>query len=558
MEIWSFDTGKINCKMIKVRKYIFSLVLFVLAIIPVLSLFHPGFPVTHDGQDHVARIANFYLNLTQGNLIPRWAPNLNWGYGHPILEFLYPLPSYIASIFHFLGLSFVDSTKVVYGLGMVLSLYFMYLWLSQFLSKQSSLFGAVLFTYAPYRFVDLYVRGDVGENLAFAFVPLVLFFAYKTYKTKDIKYPVLGAISLAFLILAHNAIALMFVPFILLYCLILLYISKFNKRLIFNLFSLIVLGFTLSAFFWLPALLEGKYTLRNIVTAGGYVGRFVSFQSLIYGPWSYGQTGTFTVQYGPLQWISILISPLTIYFFRKDKQKLLISLLLLFFTAVSTFLMLEQSSFIWSKVMLLQNFQFPWRFLAVIVFTTAVLGAFLFESVEKRLNKNILLGLLILLVLVISSFYSQPKGYQNKPESFYSGIYNSTTDTGESSPIWSVRFMEHRPSAPAQIVEGGGSIKETVHKATYRKFDYNSQEESRVLLNILYFPGWTVYVDGKEVSTIFQDPMYRGLMTIRVAGGQHTIEVVFKDTRLRQISELISAVSLLIILGFMGFRFVKK
>ena len=94
-------------------------ILIVLSIVSILALVHSGLPITHDGQDHVARIANFYQNLVDGNLIPRWAATLNWGYGHPILEFLYPLPSYFTSAFHLIGFSLVDSAKIVYGLGMI-------------------------------------------------------------------------------------------------------------------------------------------------------------------------------------------------------------------------------------------------------------------------------------------------------------------------------------------------------------------------------------------------------------------------------------------------------
>ena len=87
------------------------------------------------------------------------------------LGVLYPLPSYIASFFHFVGFSLVDSVKIVFGLGMILSLAFMYLWLSSFLGEIPAVLGAILYTYAPYRFVDLYVRGDIGENLAFCIYP---------------------------------------------------------------------------------------------------------------------------------------------------------------------------------------------------------------------------------------------------------------------------------------------------------------------------------------------------------------------------------------------------
>ncbi len=136
-------------------KLFFPLLLLFLSIIPLVDLFHPGLPITHDGQDHVARIANFYTNLQEGNIVPRWAGNLNWGYGHPILMFLYPLPSYIASLTHLVGFSFVDSVKIVFGASFVLSSLFMYLWLSDFMTKEAALGGGLLYIFAPYRFVDL-------------------------------------------------------------------------------------------------------------------------------------------------------------------------------------------------------------------------------------------------------------------------------------------------------------------------------------------------------------------------------------------------------------------
>ena len=67
------------------------------------------------------------------------------------------------------------------------------------------------------------------------------------------------------------------------------------------------------------------------------------------------------------------------------------------------------------------------------VFTTAVLGAFLIKFTPDKF-KVLLTGTLYLSVLIISKDYIKPQGYLFKPESFYSGIYNSTTDTGESSP----------------------------------------------------------------------------------------------------------------------------
>ncbi|MEK7450638.1 MAG: hypothetical protein AAB662_01720, partial [Patescibacteria group bacterium] len=111
------------------KRNISLIVLILISIIPILDLFRPGLPLTHDGQDHVARIANFYQNLAEGNIIPRWAGNLNWGYGHPILEFLYPLPSYFASFFHLLKFTLVDSVKLVFGISFILSGLSMYIFI---------------------------------------------------------------------------------------------------------------------------------------------------------------------------------------------------------------------------------------------------------------------------------------------------------------------------------------------------------------------------------------------------------------------------------------------
>lgn len=540
------------------KNKIFLFLILFLAIIPIVSLFHSGLPVTHDGQDHVARIANFYKNLTDGNLIPRWAPNLNWGYGHPILEFLYPLPSYIASAFHFISFSIVDSVKVVFGLGMFFSLVFMYLWLSQFLSKYSALLGAVLYTYAPYRFVEVYVRGDIGENLAFAFIPLVLFFIYKSYKKNEYKYTILGAISLALLILSHNAISLMFVPFIFLYGLFLLRLSKNRKSYLINLTCFFALGFMLSAFFWLPALLEGKYTLRNIVTKGTYINSFTTIQKIIYGPWSYGITGQFTVQLGPFQWFAVILSPLLLFIQKKKKDKnYLLSIITLIYTIIAVFLMLPISDFIWSRILLLQNFQFPWRFLAITVFSTAVLGALVLENVFKKIKISALVTS-ILVVLFISSFYWNSKGYLQKPESFFNGIYNSTTDTGESSPIWSIRFMEKKPKAHLEVIDGDAKIQELERVSTNHKYNIIVNKRTLFEENTLYFPGWEIKANGVLQKIEFQNKDYRGVMTFFLDKGSYLVEVLYKETRLRLVSDILSIFTFCGISIFILFKFVKR
>lgn len=531
-------------------KKVYLVLIFVFGFIAVFDLFHAGFAVTHDGQDHVARIANFYQGLSEGIIIPRWAVNLNWGYGHPILEFLYPLPSYIASLFHFFGFTLIDSTKIVFGLGIILSGIFMYLWLLEFLGIMAAFVGAVLYMYAPYRFVEVYVRGDIGENLAFVFIPACLYFILKLSKSIELKWLAGGAISLALLILSHNAISLMFMPFIIFYGLFCLVYLKKKKEYLFNFITLVLLGFGLSAFFWIPGLLEAKYTLRNIVTAGEYMHRFVDFSALIYGPWSYGGSGQFTIQLGVFQWISLILSPfILLFFWKKNKKEHMLSLSLLIFTALAIFIMLPQSGFIWQRFIILQNFQFPWRFLAITVFSTAVLAALVFDKIAASLQKAAVV-LVVIVILFLSKDYWRASEYAYKPESFFTGIYNSTTDTGESAPVWSVRFMEKRPKSHVEVIGGSAVVKQLIRTSTRHSYEITAFNNAQLRENTVYFPGWEVFVDQKPTVIEFQSQKNRGVMTFFVSEGKHLVDVLFTETRLRLVSDLISAASFIILLSY--------
>ena len=502
-----------------------SLILLILSLVPLLDLASPGLPITHDGQDHVARIASFYQSLSEGNIIPRWAGNLNWGYGHPILMFLYPLPSYAASLFHFIGFSFVDSTKLVFAAAYIASIFSMYLWSKSQWGERAGFVAALLYGFAPYRFVDLYVRGAIGEHVAFIFPPLILWSLYK-------KKTIVGALSVAGLMLSHNAVSLMFAPIIALY---ILYLNRSYLRLL----VAVALGLFLSAFFWIPALFEGKYTLRDIVTNEDFASRFVNFSQFFYTPGN-----ELSKEIGIVQ--VLLIVAAIFLFFKLKKRRLLAGILIVL--VVSVFLMLPVSQPIWQNVTILQKFQFPWRFLHIVVFLTAALGGFVMSKIPPKRQIHVAILITVGALITTYSMWSA-KYYRQYPESFFTSVYAGTTDTGESSPIWSVRFMEHEPQAPVGVIEGNAQVELGGRSTTRREYKVTAQNRSRLLENTLYFPGWKVSVDGQQVPVEFQDPTHRGLMTFIVDAGTHNISIQFTRTKMRLFSELLSLAGLMLLAG---------
>lgn len=546
--------------------WIVAVVLIAIAIFPLVAFFAPGLPNGHDAQDHVVRIANFYQALTEGVWIPRWGVNLNWGYGHPVLMFLYPCSSYLASLFHFLGFSFVNSTKAVFVVAYIGSMLSMYLWVNAVWGKRAGVIAAILYGFAPYRFVDMYVRMAIGEHMAFVFPPLVMYFLYKLSLSKNQElrtknyYGIGLSFSFALLILSHNAIALMFLPIIGLYTIYLFFTE--GKRSVFYLLSLIFylfIGFGLSAFFWLPAFFEGKYTLRNIVTAGGMAERFVPAGSFFYSPWNYGLSDTLTKEIGIAQWLGILASFVVILKTKDKKLRLLLVGTCVFFL-IALFIMTSASGWIWERVMILQNFQFPFRFLSLTTFLAAVLGGIsvnqLLDMFGQKIKNKKQQGLSVLILLIVfcllpivSTYYMwHPKGYQIEPESFYTRVYPGTTDTGESTPIWTTRFQEQYPKAPLEVISGRADITFGKRTSTIHEYSVDAQERAELMENTLYFPGWTVFIDGTAIPVEFQSMLHRGIMTFWIDPGTHDVRVELRDTKVRSMANGITVISIFLVI----------
>lgn len=297
--------------------------------------------------------------------------------------------------------------------------------------------------------------------------------------------------------------------------------------------------------------MEGKYTLRDIVIENSYLGRFAEFKDLIYGPWSYGGTGKFTLQLGIIQILIVIAALLFLVKFYKSKseQKYLLagSLLFLF---VSIFLMLEPANFIWTKLSILQKLQFPWRFLTMATFCISIIGAILVNNIEIKQKK--LISILIIFFAIIPTFsYWQAKEYKTFGDTVFEKPYASTTDTGESAPIWSVRFMENFPKENIEVIDGDAEIKNYARTSTYHEYLIVAHEKTRFRENTLYFPGWKIYDNSKLLENIeFQDPTNRGLMTFYLDQGLHNVIIKFEDTKIRKVAELISLTSIIIVLIF--------
>lgn len=530
-------------------KNLFVIIVVILTFISIYPLLKSGFPPTHDGEYHVIRFYEFYKTLSDGNPYPRWAPDLNYGFGVPILSFVYPLPNYVASALHALGMSFIDSFKWNMILASFVGAIFFYLWVKEFFGKLGGFVSSVFYTFSPYHFLDIYIRGSVGEVWALGLFPAFLWGITKFIKERNYKFGVTSSVTLALIIFSHNILALMFLSFAIVYMLFLIFQEKNRKYLILNTLYLILTGIGLASVFWLPALLEKGY-VRGLEVFD-YSFHFPEFYELIIPSWGSGFSGgalssQLSFQIGIANLLAVIGSFLAFLFLkrRKDKNSKIIGFFLISFIAIF-FLMLKVSLPVWQNMPLLNYFQFPWRFLSLEI----LVASFLAGSIVYLWKNKVLAMFLVGLSFLLGIGYTSPAYYHQRDDNYYlqrSNFIDGTNSPGNAfNTIW-FKDVSRREEGKLML-EQGKIGKQNIRQTSY-SFSIDLPVNQKVLINTAYFPGWTVYVDGKRRSTEITD---KGLFAFEVSKGRHDIFVNFEDTFIRKLATLISFAALFLILSRM-------
>src|SRR5258708_869617 len=165
--------------MLHLKKILSILFLLVLSYWAIKPFFVKGFFPIHD-DTQVARVFEMNRSLKDGMFPVRWVSDLGYGYGYPIFNFYAPLAYYAGGLFGFV-FDALTATKITMVLGIILSGIFMYRFAREFWGETGGIASGLLYLYAPYHAVDVYVRGDVAEFWAYAFIPLAFLGVYKIY-----------------------------------------------------------------------------------------------------------------------------------------------------------------------------------------------------------------------------------------------------------------------------------------------------------------------------------------------------------------------------------------
>ncbi len=554
------------------KNYFVAFALVLVFVLSSYSFFHPSFFHVHDFT-HAARIAEMAHALDEGQLPVRWSENFGYGFGMPLFNFYAPLPYFVGAIFFKMGFSVIASLKILGLLINLVTLIGAYLLGKKMLGRFGGLLLAAAYTLAPYRAVNLFVRGAFSEVFAMAFLPLVLFAIVAYVKNQNKKYLLLLSLALFAIVLSHNLTAMMFIPLAALFTFVYLLYQK-KIKLLWIIASQFFLAMGLSAFYMIPAFMEKDLTIINKIFSGyfHYSHHFLYIRQFFLDRWQYeggsawGPNDGFSFFLGKGQLLSLVVLGLAALYHLIKNRKTFIRNQLFFYISVfssllllSLFMSILKSKLVWDSIKLLQYIQFPWRFMSMASLFLALLVAL---SIYLIKNKKIkfLYGVFLFLFLLSNAIYFKPKGYLDDANALY------YTDA--------VRIQNHMSETlpdyiPTQMAEEKTLLAKNQALGTFWLADIQSDGKATLLVDrgfeklvstdffkaetlnfkVANFAGWQAELDGEKWQIDTNQEL--GNIQISVPAGQHKVGIYFTENTLaRKLGDSISALALFISLYF--------
>ncbi len=497
---------------------IWILLLSVISLVVLSPIFRPGFLVTDDGNWMIIRLSAFYQSLRDGQFPVRFLGRLNFSYGYPVSNFLYPGFMYIGSILHLAGLSFQSSVEVIIIGSVIVGAVALFLWLKTFFSPLSSFFGAVSFVLNPYVLYDIYTRGSVGELLAIGTFFCVLLALEREWYVSYIP-------ALAFLLISHNTAAL--------FCFFVIIVTIYVRKK-YSFIKPTFLAIGCSLFFWIPAIIEKRFVLFDTVSVSNPLHYFPVTLDLL------------------LKSFPILLASLCLLCIKGKKYSTERSFYILTII-ISTFFLSQWSSVFWRGNVLGLFVQFPYRILLFWVFVGSWILAYTADTYKK-------IGTIVVIFSLVWFGYQAVPYFQSEsivyPDGYYSTNEGTTTVANEYMPRWISLLPTSRNDKRVEVIKGNATIEPIRIDTNTIQVTIDASENSIIQINTIFYPGWGAMVDENPVMISYDNPS--GVMQIPVTSGKHSMYVSFRETKSRFFADMISLSCILLYIGVYVIPFIFK
>lgn len=511
---------------------------------------------THDMPSHLTVMQQFDKVLRSGVPYPRWLPDINRGYGIATMNFYPPLFYYLTSLVNAVIGDWIDTLLVISVLTLAVSGLAFYLLARLFYERLASIVAALFYMLLPYCLLDLFWRGALPEFMGFAFMPLILYFAYRVGTEGRLQqYAGLG-LFYGLHLLTHLPVALLF-SYALVFFAAVWSIKERNWRIGARLAGAMSIGLLLSAVYWLPAALETRYAYEYTsglfpyhgsyitlldVSDKGFLPDFFRILNQVFVVGALGLAGLVVVlrvldknrneEGGMRRW-----RPLSMW---------------TVMAIAATFMSTSFSIYISKMLPKIQVAVPAWRWLAIAGMFTSLLVAAALDLLQRRsdLRPRVLWACRIAAALIIALSFGV---------SIRSSIIKPL-----SNPTY------HPPGSAGDVVESGLTPRDSTHPENLvdtqlastqpvtaqiepskwdpedREVHTRADQPTTLRFKTYNFPGWTARIDGRVVPMLSDKD---GVQQVEVPAGIHVVQATFENTPPRTAGTLLSGVGVLLILG---------
>ena len=566
------------------------ILLLIFSIFAVAALLSPGFFFrAHDADHTVFYLIEFDASIRDGILWPRWSPDHAMGYGYPFWVVYAPLAYFAAEVFHLLGVGFTASIKIVMALSALFGGWGMYALLRRWwgrngIGRGAALVGGLVYVYAPYHLLTLYVRAAFAEYVAMAWFPWVILAFDDVVEWGGLRRIALAALALGALFLTHSATLMVFTPLLAIYLLFALVRKTIRQRReqeswrqVIGSFAQVVaaglLAIGLAAIFLLPLAAEQGAVQQKDWVAENYLYQkhFVWPNQFVDPFWGFGfsddPTGPndgMSFQLGIVGVVLALVAAV-VGLRRASHRRGQTAFFVVALLAV-LLLMMPLARPVWDAFGPAALIQFPWRLLStaslfLAILAGAAVGNTLGTGEGSQFPAAHVLGLVVMLA---SLAFTVPQYTDIQPidesvqsimrfELAYPDMIGHTAAVQEpftESPLLP-QYLAGEPLQKAALIAGSGEVKTLRTGGSSVDARVNLDSPSTVLFYTYDFPGWRATVDGQPAAHRTEPPY--GLIAVDVPAGDHRVSIRHGGTPDRDAGTWISVVSLALVAGLLIF-----
>lgn len=505
-----------------------------------------GLPNGWDLPHHYQCAMTFVDSIRAGELYPSWSLNRNFGYGGMETRLYPPISHYTLALAYLLTADWFAASWITLFLFTFAGGIGVYLLAREYSSPWQAAFAGCVFTVLPYHLVQIYSTFFFAEYAGTCVLPFPFLFIARVCRRGKLSDVIGLAVSFAVLVLTHLPLTVIGSICFVIYGAAMLRRERILSQIA-KLSAGSLLGLIGSSFFWVKVLQERSLLAKTLIYPDPWLDYNLHFLLTPLQNFVSGLHQTIyenSTLYYDLTFLclAVLVGFFSVPLFAGGRKfpRPLVGAIAVF--AAAAFMATPFSRPLWDRIALLQEVQFPWRWLAIASVMTPVIAAGGLDHLAtwfktaRRPFALVICGALLAVVAFSVFQIIRPAAFTPiwKVESQMQKIEASEGFTF----WWTIWTRKEALEVREKVKASDRSVDVSVWEPTERTFEIAAGTEPiEARVAVFYLPNWKATVNEKAVEPRL-DPNGACLVDIPAEGG--TVSLRFVESRQVQVASAVS------------------